>query len=144
MIEYSCGFTLNQGRVALIVKKRGPEGVINKINGIGGHLEEGESPVQCQRREFHEETGVDISEGRWEHTLSLSGPQGGGWVVYFFRAYLDDDEFEHLHTVEDEEVLKIPLEQVPFHLLVSNLRWIIPLYFSQDVEFPVTVSEREL
>ena len=49
-------YLIKEGRVLLIHKKRGIGA--GKINGPGGKVEAGETPLQAVVRETHEETGV--------------------------------------------------------------------------------------
>jgi 8-oxo-dGTP diphosphatase len=53
MIEYVVGFLFNESldQIALIRKEK-PDWQRGKINGIGGKIEENESPEQAMRREF--------------------------------------------------------------------------------------------
>jgi 8-oxo-dGTP diphosphatase len=44
-----------------------------KIGLFGGHLEDGETPLECIVREVHEETGRFIPAERFEHLGSFDG-----------------------------------------------------------------------
>lgn len=126
MIEYSVGFLHNDEDVALVRKNR-PAWQDGLLNGIGGKIEEGESPHDAQVREFHEEAGRFV--GPWEHFLTLEGPSAR---IYCFAIY--DEKNEHIYkleTVEDEPIeiwnmldlngCRVDAETVP------NLEWIVPL-----------------
>lgn len=63
------GFT-NDNRVALIRKIR-PDWQRGSFNGVGGHIEPGESPVDAMVREFMEETGVKIDKWHWTQFAKL-------------------------------------------------------------------------
>lgn len=80
--HYVAGFAFDPSgdRVVLIEKSR-PTWQAGLLNGVGGHVERGETPTQAMRREFREEAGLDVD--RWEVLLSL---EGDGWIVHFFRA----------------------------------------------------------
>jgi 8-oxo-dGTP diphosphatase len=142
MTHYTAGFAFHGGSVLLIHKKRGPPGVRGRINGIGGHIEEGEIPIQCQRREFREETGLDIPEDRWVHTVTLGGPNGGGWVVIFFKTTLTDEEVATFTTAEDEKVALYDVREIPELPVVPNLRWLIPIQLDHHLQWPVVIMER--
>lgn len=57
-IEYVLGFMFNEdeSKVLLIMKNR-PAWQAGKLNGVGGKIEAGETPIQAMEREFAEETG---------------------------------------------------------------------------------------
>jgi len=57
------GFTLDD-RVALIKKER-PDWQKGKVNGIGGKIDEGETPEKAMSREYYQETGVLILPEEW-------------------------------------------------------------------------------
>lgn len=54
-----------RSRVMLIRKAR-PDWMRGKLNGIGGHIEQGERPLGAMCREFKEETGVTIPPDSWK------------------------------------------------------------------------------
>jgi 8-oxo-dGTP diphosphatase len=134
MQSYVVGFLFdpNVDCVALIRKER-PEWQKGLLNGIGGHVEEGETPLDAMRREFQEETGVFIKD--WEHTVVLIGK---GWTVYFYRA---DGNTGELKSTTDEEVWIVDPNYL--HVsgcpVMSNLFWLIPLHQMNDLRFPITI-----
>lgn len=127
---YTAAFLFNHNRsqVALIKKAR-PEWQKGNLNGIGGHIEEGETPESCNVREFEEETGLVTTQDQWRKFAII---QGDGFIVHFFecsRPY-EASEIEIQHTDDAEpvdwypsnlEVWGVPLK------VISNLRWLIPL-----------------
>lgn len=140
MQEYSVGFLHNDNHVVLIRKNR-PEWQDGLLNGVGGHIEEGETPHDCQVREFKEEAGRFV--GPWEHFLTLEGTQAR---VYCFAVYDENDE--HIYKVEsvtDEDVIVVPFSGL-FDFVnetetVPNLEWIIPL-MRQRAKYakPITIE----
>ena len=118
MITYVVGFAFGVGEVALIRKAR-PDWQKGRLNGIGGHIEEGESSHEAMVREFEEETGVKIVI--WDLFAKL---QGKDWSCDFFRVFGVD--LTTLKTTTDEEVLVYPVNDLPAETL-PNLRWLIPL-----------------
>lgn len=57
-VEYVLGFMFNEDESkVLLVHKNRPTWQAGKLNGIGGKIEAGETPLQAMEREFMEETG---------------------------------------------------------------------------------------
>lgn len=116
-------FSELRDRVVLIKKKRGPQMLIGKWNGVGGHVEPGEAPDEAMRREFEEETGIGRGEqGTWDHFLTL---RGAGWEVHFFHMF-SNDAVLRARTTEDETVGPHYVQGLPNNV-APNLRWIIPM-----------------
>lgn len=146
--RYVCGFMFDQQyrQVLMIRKKRGPDNVIGKLNGVGGKIEGSETPSEAMNREFLEEAGEQFDTridplGWWRNYLNLFGGKGEDlWVVHFFRAFgswppgWTDPTDEELHVVALTSLSL--LDPVP------NLRWIVPMALDFSLSHPVVVSER--
>lgn len=129
MIEYVAGFLFSDDRrqVALILKNR-PDWQAGKFNGVGGRveIEKEETPEKAMRREFEEETGVDIHD--WREFASLSDERG--WVVRFFYAIGNPWQCE---PTTDEKPAVCYVDALPENI-IPNLRWLIPMALSMDRE----------
>jgi 8-oxo-dGTP diphosphatase len=133
--RYSVGFMFGPGlgQVALIRKAR-PEWQRGKLNGVGGHIEEGETPRQAMVREFKEETGVETYESDWTFVVVLTGP---GYELNIFKARA---MLHHSFTTQtDEPVNWVTSWNLP-HDIIPNLRWIIPLCWDESLVLPVQMS----
>lgn len=120
MTEYSTGFMFDGTRVALIIKNR-PAWQSGRMNGIGGHIEEGESPAQAMAREFAEETGFITEPADWNPLAILAGED---FKVHFFYTW---GEVDLLETKTDEEIVVVPVSSVTFKNSIPNLTWLIPM-----------------
>ena len=147
--EYVIGFAFdseNQGlphhypfdRVALVMKNR-PDWQKGLLNGIGGKIEPGETPLAAMKREFEEEAGV--ADVAWEKFLELNGET---YKIYCYRAVID---LRLVKTMTDEEILCIGLPSSPMLIgCVRNLWWLIPMAadftMQQAVVFEETLPTR--
>ena len=98
MTKYVVGFLFSpdKHRVVLIRKNR-PKWQAGRLNGVGGHIEDGESPLTAMRREFFEETGVAIDN--WNEFARMESSDA---VIYVFRA--SDENWYCVDSVTDEVV----------------------------------------
>lgn len=100
---YCCGFMFSKEtrEVALIEKKK-PDWMARKLNGIGGKVQNNETPAAAMVREFREETGLDTLESMWIPS-SLLWCQGG--AIFFFSATIPSVLFQDIDSIEEEQVV---------------------------------------
>ena len=133
-MEYVAGFLFSEDRERVVlIKKNKPAWQKGCLNGVGGKIEPGETNKQAMRREFLEETGLDIST--WREVIDLSSP--AGWVVHFFTAYGDVDQAK---TMTEEEVVVASVKSLPENVLY-NLHWLVPIGLDETLQFPIKMSE---
>ena len=126
MKRYVVGFMFDEiyKNVALIKKER-PAWQKGLLNGIGGHIENGEMPVHAMVREFEEETGCLTDEEDWRSFLNLSGSD------YRVNFYMTSGNLEKLRSVTDEEIVVRPVNDLGD--VIFNLHWIIPMALDKAV-----------
>ena len=113
------------------VKKDADENA-GKWIGIGGHLEENESPEECIRREAFEEAGVKLSELRLRGIITFILPDWGNELTFLYTAKTDTAELPEC----GEGVLKwIPVEKVMDLPLWEGDRIFLPLLLSSPEPF---------
>ncbi|GAB4572422.1 MAG: 8-oxo-dGTP diphosphatase [Anaerolineae bacterium] len=123
MVEYTLGFIFDASRQhVLLIHKNRPAWQAGKINGVGGKLEPGESPLEGVQREVYEETGLRLPAGAWTPTAVLAGE---GWQVHVLAATLNGSG-EAARTRTDEAIGWYPVSALPAQV-ISNLRWLVPL-----------------
>lgn len=76
------------GRTLMLHRDKKPGDVHKgKWNGLGGKLEAGESPDECVRREFKEESGLTLLDPRLRGVLTFPDfASGQDWVVFVYTA----------------------------------------------------------
>lgn len=89
----------------------------NKYNGVGGHLEPGESPEASARRELREETGLEVARLNLCGVVHITMPAPPGIILFVFLGegprgglkastegmpvWVDFDRLSELALVED-------------------------------------------
>lgn len=121
-MEYVAGFYFRDGEVLLIEKQR-PNWQKGKLNGIGGHIEKGETAIEAMVREFKEETGCSITAERWSMFCKLSN-MNNDFTVYFFRADALDTDIA-AKSMTDEKVVWVECSKLIN--TIPNLQWLIPM-----------------
>lgn len=114
-------FIIKDGRVLLIRKKRGLGA--GKINGPGGKLEPGETPLQAAVRETQEEIGVTPLQLEERGVLHFQFTDGYSLRCAVFIAR--DLEGEPIETVEADPFWK-PIAEVPYDDMWEDDRHWLP------------------
>lgn len=126
MTEYVAGFLFDGYQVALVVKNR-PSWQAGRMNGIGGHIEAGETAREAMAREFREETGCS-DRILWKKFAVLSGSD---FVVNFFYSYGNTSK---LKTTTDEKIVVVPISEINVNNSIPNLTWLIPMAKSMNCD----------
>lgn len=122
MKEYVLGFMFSSDleRVVLIRKNR-PEWQKDKLNGVGGKIEVGETSDLAMIREFAEETG--FLHGDWTKLGVMRFPEA--WVHVFCSSMVD---VALVGTCTDEQVGQYSVSRVCLQEdVIPNLSWLIPM-----------------
>lgn len=132
MTHYVCGFMFNSdySKVLLIEKQR-PAWQKGKWNGIGGHIEAGETPNQAMAREFEEEANIVTAAEDWKEFAILEDENAK--VHFFFdRSHAAHREF---FTMTDEKVLAWPVIEIFSDWKIGPLLPNIPTLIGHAIGF---------
>jgi 8-oxo-dGTP diphosphatase len=120
-------FVVEGQRILLIEKKRGLGA--GKVNGPGGRIDPGETPLECALREIREELGVS-AEGAAEHgVLRFQFKDGYKLHCHVFRASrcvgtpIETDEAVPLWT---------PVDAIPFARMWADDALWLPLLLAGE------------
>src|SRR4051794_29957490 len=98
-MNYVLGMAFSRdSRSMVLIEKKNPEWMCGFLNGVGGKIEPGETPIKAMQREFREETGVNTSTHDWDLCFRTEGRES---TIHFYRAFINIDE---CRTVEKERV----------------------------------------
>lgn len=119
-------FVVRDGRILLIRKKRGLGA--GKINGPGGRIDDGETPLACAVREVEEELRVTPTGIAPSGELLFQFADGYSIHVWVYRG--DDCRGEPQET--DEAIpLWTPLERIPYDEMWADDRHWLPLLLAR-------------
>ena len=118
------------------VKKEEDENA-GKWIGIGGHLEENESPEECIRREALEETGMNLTGLKLRGIITFILPDWGNELTFLYTAQTDTTELNEC----SEGVLKwIPIKNVMDLPLWEGDRIFLPLLQTREDVFSLKLN----
>jgi len=138
--SYVVGFMFSPAESAvLLLRKKRPSWQEGKLNGIGGRIENGESPVQAMRRECIEEVGIVVDS--WTEFCVLSDERG--WRIHFFSSV---GPILNASAMTDEKPEVVSALALPFNV-IPNLKWLVPMALSMRFErvdyFDVVERQRQ-
>lgn len=136
MDRYVCGFYFStDGDEVVLADKKRPAWQAGRLNGVGGRIEEGETPLEAMRREFLEETGLEVED--WDD-FCLHKDTAGTFEVFFFRAFGND--VHRCETTTDEEIDCYPVGSLERdYCLVPTVRWLVPMALDEKLSSAETV-----
>lgn len=130
---YSLGFLFDiTGDHVVLIEKNKPEWQNGLLNGVGGHIEDGESPLDAMVREFREETSVETLRSGWDNFCVMTGYQ---FEVHCFK-YFCTNSYMNAKTSTSESLVKIYVGDLGHHEYVSNLPWLIPMALDKNLDNP--------
>jgi len=137
-----------EGKTLMVnVKKKGGmhEG---KWNGLGGKINEGETPEECAVREVFEESGLKIKEPKLVGVISFPfnvSKAGESWIVFVFSAenfegkIIDNSAEGELAWIDNGKLLELNLNGgdiifLPF--VLENRLFTAKIVYKEDIFVP--------
>ena len=124
--HYTLGFLFsNDFKKVVLIKKKRPTWQAGRLNGVGGHMEEGERPEFCMYREFHEEIWYNyLSAPTWKEYARLDAED---FVVDCFAT---TGQVDACNARTDEEIVIIDTELIHsmrIYDMVENVPWLVSM-----------------
>lgn len=138
MQKYVCGFMFDeQHENVALIRKQKPEWQKGFLNGIGGKIEGDESNEDAMIREFKEETGFDTFFREWSPFAEIV--QDDIFHVFFFYAVGD---LSLLQTVEQEEIVILPLKELHESKSLPSIKWLIYLCLDDTHSYTCSIYNK--
>lgn len=141
--RYVVGFMFDETltKVVLIRKLR-PEWQNGLLNGVGGKVEENESPYLAMTREFREETGVGVVvdgqtviDTTWKLFLIYNGGDAGiPGSLYEIYFYWKVGNVTEPKSMTDEPIVLVNVESLTSRTdTIPNVRWLVQMARSMSM-----------
>ncbi len=98
----------------------------------GGHLEDGETPLECIKREFREESGLTLRDPVLRGIVSFIFNGKETELTFLYTASSAEGE---LRPCEEGELVWVPEPEIPELSLWEGDRIFLPRLFSEDESF---------
>ncbi len=113
---------LTSGDEVLLIRKKRGHGA-GKINGPGGKIDPGETPLQAALRETREETGVHVPDATLMAEFRFLDLVAQQWYGYVFLAH--DFQGTPVETAEADPYW-CPISELPFEQMWDDDRYWLP------------------
>ena len=114
------GFPFYDFDFVYLIRKNKPEWQAGKLNGIGGHIEEGETALDAMIRECFEETGAYVTD--WTHVCVMKGDD---FYLDVFTTQLENDV--KMESKTDENIVRCRIHRLCFEHTIPNTRFLVPM-----------------
>ncbi|QTN34388.1 8-oxo-dGTP diphosphatase [Akkermansiaceae bacterium] len=113
-------FVVRGGEILLIEKKRGHGA--GKVNGPGGKIDPGETPLQCAVRETEEELHISVREARKVAELWF---QMSDYPSILCHVFIGGDFSGTPTETEEAAPLWVPLGDIPYaRMWEDDIHWL--------------------
>ncbi len=104
-----------------LIEKQKPEWQKGCLNGIGGKIEEGESPMEAAIRELKEESGLEVDVLIPVGEMSGTNNDGSSFAVFFFTCITSN----MAKTMETEKIGEYSTFRMEMYKTIGNVPLLI-------------------
>lgn len=140
IFRYVVGFAYTDDGRCLLLRKNRPKWQEGLLNGIGGKIEDGESPEEAMGRESMEEVGLDLD---WRCRGMMSGENNDGSLFECHVFYAKGAKVESFRRIEAEKPGLYSLAEMLAENHLSCLEYLIPFGLSGDDRAFVNIRYRQ-
>lgn len=119
-------FIFHEEKVLLLKGAPEKKNFPNAYNGLGGHVERGETILESARRELFEESGLSVPDLFLCGILQVDGDESTGVQVYIFKGFLESNP-ESIIESDEGTLFWMPVEKISEINMVPD----VPLYFDR-------------
>ncbi|MGN4128230.1 NUDIX hydrolase [Lysinibacillus sphaericus] len=144
MVEYTICF-IKKGEKILLLNRDFPEWM-GVWNGVGGKIEEDETPLVCALREIREETNIKIESVTYKGKVTWTEGSNYLGAMYAFIAELPESYPYNTPIKVDEGILDwkdISWILHPNNLGIADLKYYLPIMLNESVNYEYTFTYKE-
>lgn len=144
--KFVIGFIFNEDRTKVVlIEKKKDDWQKNRLNGLGGKIEENETDLEAMIREAKEESGIDIGVLGFRLFGRITYPDCVLSAFVTIKKDLEQAELYLKHWISEEGIVKIyEVKDLHLYNTVHNLLWMIEMARENVANyFEVTVSNGE-
>lgn len=131
----------NESYLMLLRNKKKNDENANKYIGVGGHLEEGETPLDCVKREVFEETGLTVNRATYKGFVDFC--KVGRSSVERMYLYTSNDFTGEIIDCNEGTLEWVPINKIDELPLWEGDRVFLPLLKEDDKPFHLTLVYSE-
>ncbi|WP_448377416.1 NUDIX domain-containing protein [Fervidobacterium sp.] len=132
----------NDGKILFLLRKKEP--FSGYLVPPGGHVEKDEDVESATKREFFEETGLELVDLKLKMVTSEVGPEHYNWILFIFVGKTKETNFVEseegsLSWIEKEKILSenlSPIDKllVPYILDQTDIVWKAEIEYNGEKE----------
>ena len=120
-------YIVKDRKVLLILKKKGLGAGL--YNGVGGKLEEGETPIQAAIRECIEEIGVKPTGVRWMGLIEFYNDNA---LYGFVHVFLANGYVGEPQETEEAKPVWFEIDEIPYDRMWEDDKYWFPLILKEN------------